>query len=63
MHTAITYIGKNSGYVAKFKNKIYDFEWQKSRGIGNLLDEVELKHAVRLANRRDRKGKKIFRLE
>ena len=46
MYRAITYIGKSSEYCVRFKNKVYEFEWQKSKGIGNRLDEVELEHVI-----------------
>lgn len=62
MYRAITYIGKSSGYCVRFKNKVYEFEWQKSKGIGSRSDEVELEHAIKLSKKKLRK-KKIFILE
>lgn len=61
--TAITYKGNNSGYIAKIGKRIYDFEWQKSLGIGGRQDEVKPEHAVILSRWKDRRGKKIFFLE
>jgi hypothetical protein len=63
MYRAITYIGKGSGKVVRFKNKVYEFEWQKSLGIGNRSDEVEFDHAMKIAKRKTKKGKKLFILE
>jgi hypothetical protein len=63
MDMAITYIGKSPGFVAKIGNKIYDFEWQKSLGIGNRINEVDPKHSVILSKWRDRMGRKMFVLE
>jgi hypothetical protein len=63
MYTAITYIGKTSGFLAKIGNKIYDFEWQKSLGIGKRIGEVHPKDADILFKWRDRVGQKMFILE
>jgi len=63
MYRAITYTGKGSGKIVRFKNKVYEFEWQKSKGIGGRSDEVEFDHAMKLAKRRTKKGKKLFILE
>lgn len=63
MYRAITYVGKGSGKIVRFKKKVYEFEWQKSKGIGNRLDEVELDHAVKLSNRKTKKGKSLFVIE
>lgn len=63
MYRAITYIGKGSEKVVRFKKKVYEFEWQKSKGIGNRSDEVELEHALKLSKRKTKKGKKIFIIE
>ncbi len=60
---AITYIGKNSGFLAKVGKKKYDFEWQKSLGIGNRVSEIDPKHALILSNWKDRSGRKMFRIE
>jgi hypothetical protein len=62
MYRAITYIGKGSGKIVRFKNKVYEFEWQKSKGIGGRSDEVEFDHAMKLA-KRTKKGKNLFILE
>ena len=62
-YVAITYQGKLPGYTAYVGNRIYEFEWRKSVGIGNRADEVRLQDAMALAQFRDRRGKKIFFLE
>jgi hypothetical protein len=61
--TAITYIGKNSGIVVALNKKQYEFEWQKSLGIGRANDEVDLKHAKSLSRWKDKSGRKMFRIE
>lgn len=63
MYRAITYIGKGSGKIVRFRSKVYEFEWQKSKGIGGRSDEVELEHALKLAKRKTKKGKKVFIIE
>lgn len=63
MYRAITYIGKGSGKIVRFKSKIYEFEWQKSKGIGSRSDEVELDHAIKLSKRKTKKGKNLFVIE
>ncbi len=64
MYTAITYIGKNSGIVVKMGKRKYEFEWQKSLGIGKrATNEVEPKHAEGLSRWKDRRGKRMFILE
>jgi hypothetical protein len=63
MYRAITYIGKGSGKIVRFKKKVYEFEWQKSKGIGNRSDEVELDHALKLSKRKTKKGKNLFVIE
>lgn len=60
---AITYIGPGRGKLVRIKNRTYDFEWQKSVGIGNRQDEVEFAHAQRLQRWKTKRGKKIFRIE
>jgi hypothetical protein len=60
---AITYIGRNPGFKAKVGSKIYEFEWQKSLGIGSKQDEVDPKHANVLSRWKDRSGRKMFILE
>ena len=62
-YTTITYIGKTPGYVVKIENKVYDFEWNKSLGIGTRLGEVHPNHIKKIAKWRDKRGKKIFILE
>jgi hypothetical protein len=62
-YRAITYIGKNSGIVMSVNKKHYEFEWQKSRGIGARFDEVDINSALKLSKKKDHRGKKIFRLE
>jgi hypothetical protein len=47
----------------KLGKDVYDFEWQKGRGIGNRSDEIKTDHAIKISKWRDRKGKKIFVLE
>jgi hypothetical protein len=63
MYTAITYIGKTPGFIARVGKRTYEFEWQKSLGIGRRPEEVDFVHAVRLSKRRDRNGKKMLVLE
>lgn len=60
---AITYIGRSPGFTARVENRVYDFEWQKSLGIGKKRDEVEFKHASILSKWKDRSGKKMFIIE
>jgi len=60
---AITYVGSNSVYIAKLKNKEYEFEWQKSIGIGNRFGEIRPEDATSLLKRRDSRGRKIFRVD
>jgi hypothetical protein len=62
-YNVITYIGKTSGFTVKLGKDVYDFEWQKGRGIGNRSDEIKTDHAIKISKWRDRKGKKIFVLE
>jgi len=62
-YNIITYIGKTPGYIVNIGNKIYDFEWQKGRGIGRRSNEINHEHALVISKWRDRKGKKIFVLE
>ncbi len=61
--TAITYKGRSSGYTARLGKRVYEFEWQKSLGVGWKPDEVSREHALVLANRRDKRGKKLFFVE
>ncbi len=63
MLMAITYIGDTPGKTVRLKGKTYNFEWQKSLGIGKGQEEVEFKHAKTLSKWRDKRGKKIFILE
>jgi hypothetical protein len=63
MYRAITYIGKTPGIIVRVNKKFYEFEWQKSLGIGSRSDEVDLDSALKLSERRGPKGKKIFKLE
>lgn len=62
-YVAITYIGKQTGYLANVKGRAYEFEWRKSLGVGSRGDEVRLEDAMALAQYRDRRGKKMFLLE
>jgi hypothetical protein len=62
-YTTITYIGKTPGYTVKMGRKTYEFEWQKSLGIGRRQDEVSPDVVKKIAKWRDRRGKKIFFLE
>jgi hypothetical protein len=62
-YNIITYIGKTPGYLVNIGNKVYDFEWQKGRGIGRRSNEIKPEHALVISKWRDRKGKKIFVLE
>jgi len=63
MFKAITYIGKTPNKVVSFGEKVYEFEWQKSVGIGSRSDEVKFDHARRMSKWRDKKGHKVFKLE
>lgn len=63
MYRAITYIGKTPGILVKVNKKIYEFEWQKSLGVGGRSDEVDIDSALKLSKRKDKRGKKIFKLE
>lgn len=60
---AITYVGHKTMYSAKVKNREYEFEWQKSIGIGNRFGEIRPEDATSLLKRRDSRGKKIFRVD
>lgn len=60
---AITYIGNRSIYLAKVRSREYEFEWQKSVGIGNRFGEIKPEDATSLIKRRDSRGKKIFRVD
>jgi hypothetical protein len=62
-YNIITYIGKTPGFIVKLDSQIYEFEWQKGRGIGGRSNEIKPDHALRISRWRDRKGKKIFVLE
>ena len=64
MYNAITYVGtgKKSGVIVKMGKRQYEFEWQKSLGIGRATHEVNEKHAVKLSKWREG-GKKMFYLE
>jgi hypothetical protein len=62
-YSTITYIGKSSGYVVKLRNTVYEFEWNKGLGIGNRQGEVNAKDIEKIAKWRDKKGRKIFRLD
>ena len=63
MFKAITYVGRSTVKDVRFGKKSYEFEWQKSLGIGSRFDEVKLDHAKKLAKWRDKKGRKIFIIE
>lgn len=60
---AITYVGNKTTYSTKVKNREYEFEWQKSIGIGNRFGEIKPEDATSLLKRRDSRGKKIFRVD
>jgi hypothetical protein len=60
---AITYVGNTTTYSTKIKNKEYEFEWQKSIGIGNRFGEIRPEDATSLLKRRDSRGRKIFRVD
>jgi hypothetical protein len=62
-YTAITYVGKTSGFTARIGATQYEFEWQNSVGVGGRKDEVLLEHAQKIARWRDRRGKRMFILE
>lgn len=62
-YTTITYIGRNPGYIVRFGKTVYEFEWNKSLGIGSRKEEIHPEHVQKIAKWRDKKGKKIFVLE
>jgi len=62
-YTTITYIGKESGYEVKVSGKVYSFEWMKGLGIGKRESEVGIEDSQKIAKWRDKKGRKIFRLD
>lgn len=62
-YTTITYIGKESGYEVKISGKVYIFEWMKGLGIGKRESEVGIEDSQKIAKWRDKKGRKIFRLD
>ena len=62
-HTAITYIGTESDYIAKIKKQVFYFEWQNSLGVGKGKGEVPEEIAVSLSNWRDSTGRHLFTLE
>lgn len=59
-YSTITYVGKNSGFIARVESRVYEFEWNKSLGIGRKTDCVKPEHAKKIAKWRDKRGKKIF---
>jgi hypothetical protein len=63
MYRAITYIGKTPGIVVRVNKKFFEFEWQKSLGVGGREDEVDMQSALKLSKKKDKKGRKIFKLE
>ena len=63
VYTTITYIGKESGYEVKISGKVYSFEWMKGLGIGKRENEVNIDDSKKIAQWRDKKGRKIFRLD
>ncbi len=62
-YSTIRYIGKTPSYVVKLRNTVYEFEWNKGLGIGNRQGEVNAKDIEKIAKWRDKKGRKIFRLD
>lgn len=60
---AITYIGKQTVYLATVRGQEYEFEWQKSVGIGNRSGEIKPEDAASLLKRKDSRGKKIFKID
>lgn len=62
-YITITYVGRTPGYVAKVGSSIYEFEWNKSLGIGRRRGEVNSSDIPKIANWRDKKGRRIFRLD
>lgn len=62
-YTTITYIGKEPGYEVKISGKVYSFEWMKGLGIGKRESEVDIEDSQKIAKWRDKKGRKIFRLD
>lgn len=63
MYKAITYVGDLDTLCIKFNNSTYDFEWQKSLGVGNKKGEIHLSHAISLSYSQDQNGNKVFILE
>lgn len=63
MPRAITYVGKSPGKTVRIGGQTYEFEWQKSLGVGSRKDEVKSEHAKRISKWRDRRGRKMFRIE
>lgn len=63
MYRAITYVGKTPGMVVRINKRFFEFEWQKSVGVGGREDEVDIQSALKLSKKRDNKGRKIFKLE
>lgn len=63
MYVAITYVGRTPGKKVSIEGRVYEFEWQKSIGIGTKEDEVKFEHAKKLSRWKDKRGKKMFRLE
>lgn len=62
-YITITYVGRTPGYVAKVGSSVYEFEWNKSLGIGRRHGEVNSSDIPKIANWRDKKGRRIFRLD
>ena len=62
-YTAITYVGRTSGFSARIGGVTHEFEWQNSRGVGGRQDEVPLEHAIKISRWRDKRGKRLFILE
>ncbi len=58
---AITYIGRGPGFMHNEKQRgSWEFEWQKSIGIGGRKGEVPKDVAIKLAKMKNRRGKNLF---
>jgi hypothetical protein len=51
------------GISVKVNKKNFEFEWQKSIGIGSGTDEIDFDSALKLSRRKNKKGRKLFKLE
>jgi len=56
-------LSEKAGFVVKISGKVYDFEWMKGLGIGKRESEIGIEDSKKIAQWRDKKGRKIFRLD